>query len=183
MSVAFEQKVTLVPTHDGFTYELCNGRCACAFSGLAANPIENAIGGARHTMALAMVGGPPEIPRSSGHARVQGGEHQRRKPATHERLHGQRVPTHTEHRNPGHAVAYVYIETVAPLGSVTASEILRQAWPRQAGWLPAANRQSHRPAQGKGPEAHLFHVIELSNTMTRLSLLTDPVTAAKPSRR
>ena len=134
-------------------------------------------------MAIAMVGGPPEIPRSSGHARVQAGEHQRRKPATHKRLHGQRVPTHTEHRNPGHAVAYVYIETVAPLGSVTASEILRQAWPRQAGWLPAANRQSHRPAQGKGPEAHLFHVIELSNTMTRLSLLTDPVTAAKPSGR
>ncbi len=77
----------------------------------------------------------------------------------------------------------MFIWRLAPLGSVTASEILRQAWPRQAGWLPAANRQSHRPAQGKGPEAHLFHVIELSNTMTRLSLLTDPVTAAKPSGR
>src|SRR6266851_4282267 len=90
-------------------------------------------------------------------------------------------PSHIRRFRSDNAVAYVYIETVAPLGSVTASEILRQAWPRQAGWLPAANRQSHRPAQGKGPEAHLFHVIELSNTMTRLSLLTDPVTAAKPS--
>src|SRR5205814_8997300 len=85
------------------------------------------------------------------------------------------------HRPPNHPPAPSF--PTRRSSDLIASEILRQAWPRQAGWLPDANRQSHRPAQGKGPEAQLFHVIDLSNTMTRLSMLTDPVTAAKPDRK